>query len=373
MKAVTIPIPSLRDPSRPRLKHASRLTALALAMPFLGLIAPSAPALANPAPTGPEYSLSIVEGESTLPERQIVEVSASVHPRAEVVLSIIRNGIVVAKSSGMEGAWMSQVPQVGDVVSMESPLGAIVGSTVYDGLPSIDPTVCAGSASFSGQHTASQEVEGGYYSLVAHRSYIAKRVGGRAQITALTSSAYAGYFLAPVAIGQTVWASESSRTPLAGGAVFAYSSENDRPVAACPVPILAPFVAPAPPALAGSIFKLPRIKIRKLLKSGWRSQVSINQPGTVTQDLYLKGGTLPAYASSTKHKRHARKPAAVLLAHGSSSAASAGKVSVLIKVTAQGARRLRHATSVQAVLLTTLRSRSGAKLTLGRRSVSLHR
>ncbi len=63
----------------------------------------------------------------------------------------------------------------------------------------------------------------------------------------------------------------------------------------------------------------------------------------------------------------------MLLARGSATAKAAGKVNVKIKLTAQGRRRLRHAHSVKAVLVTTLRSASGAKLNLGRRSVTLHR
>ena len=49
------------------------------------------------------------------------------------------------------------------------PGGTIVGSVVYDGLPSIDPTVCAGSTNFSGQRSAGQTVEGSYFSMwLAH-------------------------------------------------------------------------------------------------------------------------------------------------------------------------------------------------------------
>ena len=73
---------------------------------------------------------------------------------------------------------------------------------------------------------------------------------------------------------------ESVEKPLAGGATFTYTSENDRPVGACPVPPPPP-APPAIPALQGSIFKLAHITIHKLLKSGWLDQVSINQPGTV--------------------------------------------------------------------------------------------
>jgi hypothetical protein len=324
----------------------------------------------------PEYSLSIVEGESTLPEFQIAGTSARVEPRAPAVISIIRGGIVVAQSTGTEYMGTSQVPQVGDQVTLQSPPGNVVGSVIYDGLPSIDPTVCAGSASFSGQRSGAEPVSGGYYSLTLHTDpygHTSEREtnSGQAQVTSLAGPAYAGNFLTPLSLGQTVQATESLETPLAGGAIFTYSSENDRPVGACPLPpVIVP--PPPPPALQGLISRLPRITIRKLLKSGWPTQVSINQPGTVIEGLYLQGGRLPAHASSTKKKSTPkRKPAALLLARGSTSTPVAGKVNVLLRATAKGRRRIKHASKVKAVLITTLVSSSGAKLNLGHRSVTL--
>ncbi len=130
-----------------------------------------------------------------------------------------------------------------------------MGSVVYDGLPSMDPTVCAGSTNFSGQRSANEEVEGSFYTLVPHPSYTAHRRGGEAQITSLSGGSFAGNFLKPLALGETVRAVEHLKTSLAGGATFTYTSENDRPVGACPVPP-APPPPPPVPALQGSIFKL---------------------------------------------------------------------------------------------------------------------
>ncbi len=333
----------------------------------------AAPAVATTSKP-PHFSLSIVEGESTLPEETLAHVSAGVenvsHP--QVVVSITRGGIVIARDQGESSAWLSQVPQVGDVVTMEVG-GQVVGVAVYDGLPSIDPTVCAGSTNFSGQRSGAQEVQGGYYTLVLHtnpygETSTRRGASGQAQVTALVGSGYAGNFLTPLQLGETVWAEESSKTTLAGGEVFTYSSENDRPVGACPVPP-APPPPPPPPALQGSISKLLRTTIHKLLKLGLSDQVTINQPGTVVQDLYLAGGSVPAYAS---RKHHHRRPA-VLLAKGTASATSAGTVSVVLHPTAKGRHVLRHRRRVRAELLTTLHSASGAKLSLGVRTVTLDR
>ena len=115
--------------------------------------------------------------------------------------------------------------------------------------------------------------------------------------------------------------------------------------------------------------KLGHLTIRSLLKSGWHVLVGINQPGTVIGDLYLQGGTLPAFASS---KRHVHKPPALLIARGYVTASKAGVVSVLLRVTKKGRSKLHSTKSAHAVLLTTLHSTSGAKLSLGRKSVKIH-
>ncbi|MGA2452313.1 MAG: hypothetical protein ABSG93_02245 [Solirubrobacteraceae bacterium] len=347
-------------------------------MAALAICALAGPAWAKSSP--PKYSLSIVEGETTQPEDSVVSTSGHVeHANGSVRVSIIRNGTTVFQSSGNGGAWMSQVPQVGDVVTLESPAGTTVGSVVYDGLPSIEATVCAGSANFSGQRSAGETVEGGYFTEVAHttpyRTEFERVGGGQAQITLLSGSTFGGSFLAPLSLGQTVYANESLETPLAGGAVFTYSSENIRPVGACPLPLAPPPPPPPPPALQGSIFKLLHTTIKSVLKVGLRDQVTINLPGTVTQDLYLEGGTLPAYAASNKSKgrHHKKPPPALLLARGSASASSPGTVTVLLKLTSKGRRELKSAGNLKVVLLTTLHSNSGATLNLERRAVSLHR
>lgn len=334
----------------------------------------------------PRYTLSITEGETTQPEHSIIGTSGGVDSeddqQTSVAVSIIRGGIEVSRSSGDEGgAGMSSIPAPGDVVSLESPTGPgghpggrIVGSFVYDGLPSMDPTVCAGSVNFSGQRSAGQTIEGGDF-LDVPGAY-----GGfdswnaiQAQITQLSGSTFGGGFLTPLAFGETVWARESLETPLAGGAVFTYESKIERPVGACPPPPPHPPSPPAPPSLEGSILKLAPTTIHRLLKSGWLGQVTINQPGTVVQDLYLQDGKLPAFASSRKGRRHARKvPPALLVARGSASAKVPGTVDVQIRVTGRGRHLLSHRRRVRLVLVTTLRSNSGAKLSLAPRTISLH-
>lgn len=115
--------------------------------------------------------------------------------------------------------------------------------------------------------------------------------------------------------------------------------------------------------------KLGHVTIHSLLKSGWHVLVGINQPGTVIEDLYMQGGTLPAFAAS---RHHSHKPPALLIARGYVTATKAGVVSVLLRVTKKGRSRLRSAKSAHAVLLTTMHSTSGAKLSLAHKSVTIH-
>lgn len=369
---VLVPMRTGRPASlRRRLMRAAFLALSTLAAAAVATV----PAVASP--SAPEYSLSIVEGANTQPEDPILHVSGYVHPKAQVAVSITRGGLVVDKDSGNDGVWLSQVPQVGDTVTLESPVGVIRGAVVYDGRPSLDPTVCAGSTNFSGQRSEGETVEGGYYTVVPHTSYFARRNGGLAQVQVLSGPNFQGGFLTPLVGGETVYAVESLISPLEGGATFAYSSENDRPVGACPVPP-APPPPPPPPALSGSIVKFVRTSIHRLIRFGWSTHVTINQPGRVVEDLYLHKGTLPAFAASRPvagaQKRHRRRPSpAVLLARGTTSANAPGTVTLTMHATSQGRRLLKHARSVKVVLITTLSAKSGAKLTLERRSLTLHR
>jgi hypothetical protein len=348
---------------------------LASCLALVALCAGAAPAWARS--EGPVYTLQVVEGETTLPEDAIVHTSGSVEPKGSVAVSITRGGTVIARDSGEGYAWMSQIPQVGDVVTLESPIGRTVGSSVYDGLPSMAATVCAGSTNFSGENSPGETVKGSYVTLSLkvepYGTSVQETGFGRAQVTILSGTTFGGNFLAPLQLGQTVSAIESLETALAGGAVFKYVSENERPVGACPPPPPPPPSPPPPPALAGTLLKLAHITIHSLLKSGWHDQVTINQPGVVTQDLYLENGKLPAYAAANGAHHKKKTPPALLLARGVVTAKSAGTISMLLKLTSKGRGKLKSAKSAKVVLITTLRSASGTKLSLPRHTVSLHR
>ncbi|MGA7705413.1 MAG: hypothetical protein WB998_11015 [Solirubrobacteraceae bacterium] len=318
----------------------------------------------------PEYSLSVVEGADTQPQDTIEHVSAGANDNAEVTVSLTHNGLVVAQDTGEGGAWLSQVPQVGDVLTFASP--GFTTAVTYDGLPTIDPTVCAGSNNFSGQRTLGYTVEGGYYTVTPARRHIYHSQDTLAQIQVLSGAAFGGSFLNPLLSGETVYAVESLTSSLPGGATFTYSSENDRPVGGCPPPPPPP-PPPTPLALSGAFSKFTRISISKLLRHGWSTHVTINQPGTIVENLYEQHGFVPAFASSAKHTRIHKEPRSPLLARGTATAGAAGTVTVTIHPTSLGRRLLKHRHSIHVVLVTTLTANSGAKLALARRPLTLHR
>jgi hypothetical protein len=363
-----------------RLHRRLHTTVAASVLASLTLV--GAPALVAPAgattPKVPQYKLNVTEGSTNVPEFQHPNmVDAEVeNVSTEVVLEVVHAGVVVGQDSGHggEGAYISPGPQVGDELVFEAPKGNLIARFAYDGLPTMDATVCAGSPNFSGANSPGFTVEGKVVTktIVApyhHSPYVHESGFSEAQVKSLSGTTFGGAFIAPLTSSETVTAIESLKTPLPGEATFTYTSTTERPVGACPAPPVVP-PPPPPPIFSGSIAKLFSSKIGSFLKSGARDQVSITVPGTVTQDLYLVGGKLPATAASNKHKR---QPPALLLARGSATASAPGKVTVQLRLTNKGRQKLKGAHRLKTVLITTLRSTTGAKITLGRRSITLHR
>jgi hypothetical protein len=350
----------------------------------LGLIAAAVSLAAFPAGAAAwesGYQLKVVEGETTLPEYEsIASTSASVPSNAQVALSITRGAATVYRTVGNGGVWLPQVPQPGETVTLESPPGTPIAAVTYDGKPTLSSSVCAGSENFAGESTPGDTVEGFYDRQVLRRNPYGRVVGteraqyGEAQVKTLSGGVFGGSFLQPLEAGQDVGAVESIKTLLGNGQTFTYTSEYERPVGACPTPPSPPGPPPPPPApvLHGTL-TLDPITIAKLLRSGWRIRVGINQPGTVLQALYLRGGTLPAEAARFSHKHHHKQRPAVLLATGEAHTSTAATVTVVLHLTSRGRRMLASMKGASVVLLTTLHSTSGATENLADRSLRLKR
>ncbi len=330
---------------------------------------------------GKVFVLEVVEGENTVPEygsvAKTVARTEGSDPQPQVAVSIVKNGTTVYKEIGQGWASVPQVPQTGETVVLESPVGHVIGSTAYDGMPTIDPTTCVGSTTFEGENTSGFTVEGSYVmdSLVTpYKKPTELKQSGfeQAQVKSLTGTSFGGSFLQPIPAGATVTAEESLKTPLAGEETYLYVSERVEPAnKTCPS---APPPPPPPPLvtpLQGALVALRHVTIRQVLKAGWHDHVSIDQAGTVTQDLYLRGGKVPAVAASS-HKHH-KTPPALLLAHGTAVAGGPGTVPVVLKLTRAGRRKLKSAGVINAILLTTLRTSNGQIATLSPHSVTLKR
>jgi hypothetical protein len=360
--------------SRQRAGAASLGACALVAFVLLGLTTSAASAWGNS--HGTQYTLEVTEGENTIPAYEpVAGTVAKVEPSAPVAVSIVRNGTTIYKNEGDGWASVPQVPQSGETVVLESPSGHVIGSTVYDGLPTIDPSTCVGSTTFEGNNTSGFTVEGSYvtYTLLSAKKHEKKESNfGQAQVKSLTGTSFGGSFLQPIASGATVMAKESLKTPLSGEATYTYISERIEPAnATCPAPPPPPPPPPLVTPLSGALANLGHTAIHLILKSGYRDHVKINQAGTITQDLYLRGGKLPAVAASA-HKHH-KTPPALLLAHGTTTAGGAGTVSVVLKLTSAGRRKLKSSGHLSTILLTTLRTKNGQVATLAPKSVTLHR
>lgn len=350
---------------------------LALGVLPLGLAV--LPASAQAWNTG--YELKVVEGESTFPEYEtIASTSASAPANEQVVLSIVRDGTTIYRTIGEGGAWLSQVPQPGETVEFEAPAGTPIAAIAYDGRPTLSANVCAGSTLFAGEESPGDTIEGFYVRKALQRDPYGRVVGtettqyGEAQVKSLAGDTFSGSFLKPLEDGQDVGAVESIKTLLGNGQTFTYTSEFERPVGACPTPPpSSPPPPPPAPRLQGSLLKQLLATIEKLLRSGWRDRVSINQPGTVVQDLYLEGGAVPARAARAGHRGRSKPRPALLLARGVASTGTAATVSLLLRATSAGRRELKSMKHARVVLVTTLRSSGGATLDLPRVVLALHR
>jgi hypothetical protein len=317
----------------------------------------------------PQYELYVSSGASTRgPLNYTYAWAENVPGNPPLALSILRSGSVVASQVGAGYAELTQAPSPGDTLVLQDPVGTTVASMVYDGLPSIDPSVCVGASGMSGQRTGAAAVTAGAYLATGAGPYAEGSGNLTAQISTLSGSSYAGSFATPLTSAHTVWANEALQSSAPGGGLFDYNSTTSRPAGGCPAPPPPP--PPPPPvakvaALTGKILSLTGATLAKLLHSGWTIPLQVSQPGTVTMNLFLEGGRLPAKASKKKHP-------AMLLARGRAVAKAPGKVILHLRLTASGRRKLKHAKRAHVVLLTTLHGAT-ATLNLGKRKLTLRR
>ncbi|MBJ7331653.1 MAG: hypothetical protein JHC95_17290 [Solirubrobacteraceae bacterium] len=284
----------------------------------------------------------------------------------------LRGGVEIAAQTRTSQTGGSVSVKSGDVFNvLDTTTGDTILSYTYDGRPSLDATTCVGQTAFSGQRTGDSEIwlqETGSLSEYMKGTYQNGKLG-----TSGTGT-FSGQFPRALTAGRFLLMVQTLRVTDTTGANAWIEIYSSSAVAACPVPpVDAPKPTPAPDTTKPTVGKavLPKgnaLKLANFLIKGFSTTVTINEPGTVTQQLFLNNGAKLTAKTAAKSKKKA-KP--VLLAKGSTVSKVAGKVKVKIKATKAGKKAIKGKRTVKAILVTTVKDLAGntstpsqAKLTL---------
>jgi hypothetical protein len=276
------------------------------------------------------------------------------YPRTEQV----RGGAVVPRIPG------NVTVQAGDVFRIVRPEdGAVLAQTTFDGQPTLSDATCVGQSGFVGTRTPDAAVSvrafGAFEATTLGRYTPRKNNIGR--VRTLGDGTFAGVFDEPLGAGDLIRVSQTVET-IAGGTHTTVDTSVTRVVGGCPPPT-PPVVDKTSPQITSFELGAPSSSVRSFLRFGLKNFVGINEPGTVSQSLYLDNGAkLPA--TSAKAKRKNPKPKLVLLATGRTRSSIAGVVKVTLKPTKAARTALKGKTSARVVLLTTVRDLAGNTVSL---------
>ncbi|MDQ8044406.1 MAG: hypothetical protein AAGC46_08040 [Solirubrobacteraceae bacterium] len=147
------------------------------------------------------------------------------------------------------------------------------------------------------------------------------------RITSLSDTSFSGVFSVPMQAGDVIDYTLGSE-----------SSANDTTVYVSQTNVVPVGVVPPAPALKGFQFGAPSTTVKSFLKSGLRTFVTLDSPGTVTEQL-----TLPAPKSKKKGKKHkktAKLP--IVVATGTATTTSGGQTAQLdVLSTKEGRKALK--------------------------------
>jgi hypothetical protein len=250
----------------------------------------------------------------------------------------------------------------GDEVTVTDVDTSDAHTVTYTGQPTLDVSaLCAAGAKFSGTRDDGKDVS------VSATS--ASGAVGAVKVATGAGTTFAGGFTTTLTSAWTVRAQE---TVLATPAFSAYADVS-RTALDCPPPVVAdptatptptpvpvvttaaPDPAPAPPSASAPpkdvIAPLASLTVR--VTRAWRAlvggtfsdKVTLTEPGTVKQVLYLDTGA------------HAAK--ATVLGSGRAVVAKAGKVTVKVKLSKKGKAHVRARKAVKVKLVTTVVDRAG--------------
>lgn len=293
----------------------------------------------------------------------------------------VRGGGVIASNRSQTRQAISILP--GDVFQVvdRADKSKVYVSYTFDGKPSLSDTSCAGQNGFSGTRGNDADItvetvapyerkinNGGRYGSFTDRGIERRQ---RGLVRTLGAGTFAGVFQDALALGDIMAATQSLSTNTAD-TDLTYDVTQYRTVGACPAP---PPIVPDTTKPIVAFFELGNLKPTKkqFLANGLSSFFTINEPGTITQDLYLSNGKTPPATATKKAKKKAKKKL-VLLGRGSTTSAVAGVVKVTVRASKTGRKELRrHKGAVKVILISSVKDKAGnvtnlpqKKLTLGK-------
>jgi hypothetical protein len=280
-------------------------------------------------------------------------------------IEIVRGGTVIARSTGFFGNFGSlEVASLnpGDTINLLRS-GAVVGSTTFDGTPTINADACAGRSSFTGTRNALARVtEAGAFTL-GRDPYFG---GDDTRAIWSQDNPFTVTLDRPLGVGQVAFVG----TRFTSGSVTVFS-DRQVAVAACPPP---PPPPPPPPtskvptdaqvlAAVKAALSQTGAKLRKLDTRTLAKRKSIALPFA-----FPEAGTAKLQLT-TKVKRKS-----TIVGTGSKAMGTAGTANVTVKLTKAGRLLLKRARSIKLTLKATFTpARAGAKPQSASTSVTLKR
>jgi hypothetical protein len=275
-------------------------------------------------------------------------------------LDLVRGGMTVATDQAPSFVALTPATlEPGDQLVLTDVVTAATRTATFTGDPTLSAPAC-GAAAFSGTRDEGSTVDVSA-NLGAESVPTVQRFGA--------GTTFSGSFVTPLSTGWVVQAAQA-RAIDAGFTVFdavsavvggtcpvVGTTTPPAPVVPAPAPVPAPepeapaAPAPAPAPVADTLAPVGRATIRTtpaaaykaLLAGTFTASVTVNEPGTITQTL-AAGKTV--------------------LAKASKATAKAGAVTLKLKLSASGRRRLAKAVTTKLTLTTKVRDAAGNARTL---------
>ncbi|MBI5106939.1 MAG: hypothetical protein HZB46_18485, partial [Solirubrobacterales bacterium] len=254
-------------------------------------------AIAGPASAGTTFYASTWVDDDGVAQGYVESYPGTPHAGR---LDVVRAGSVVATSTGHEwGTWVETLVQPGDELVYTDLDSGQAQQVTVTGRPAFDASVCGTPGSVSGTRDPDGAVDLGAY--LYFGPYGSRNDYLEGAVTTLSGEQFAGSYPKVLAPEWRVHVTQTRKLP--GDVVF--TTSTSRKVGACAPPAAAPAVvpvpapAPKPPVDTGrpagkldvpkAVFA-PAAAFRALSAGVFTTTVTVDEPGTVTQTLYLDNG-----------------------------------------------------------------------------------